>query len=228
MKRRLGILAALLLAALLLCACGNNTPAPAEEVTRAIPEGSFDETPWLESYAPALESYADVLADEDEDLPITAAPVSELCRYFYDGRATETVGFCLEDLDGNGVPELIIAPREQEREGDRMLLAVFTLNDRELVPVLQSEDKNRFYLWEDNTIFNEVFDRSDESGWLIWRLNGAELEQTECLMRRGEDWFLDTGEGEQSIAEDDALERANEYRLRNIQLQLTPFADYGG
>ena len=183
MKRRLGILAALLLAALLLCACGNNTPAPAEEDTRAMPEGSFDETPWLESYAPALESYADVLADEDDDLPITAAPVSELCRYFYDGRATQTVGFCLEIADGNGVPGLIIAPREQEAGGgDRMLLAVFTLADRELVPVPGARTEP--LLWEDNTLFNEVFDRSDGSGWLLWRLSGGELEADRCLMRR--------------------------------------------
>lgn len=71
--------------------------------------------------------------------------------------ALASIGYTFYDLDGNGVEELIIADMLNDDSGrwDNRILLMYTLHDDKPVLLIDGWARNRYYLLNDNTIYNE-------------------------------------------------------------------------
>lgn len=67
-------------------------------------------------------------------------------------------GYCIKDLSGDGIPELLIFQID-EKDSDSYigsrLLAAYTYKDNAPLNIFVGTSRNRYYLFDDNTIFNE-------------------------------------------------------------------------
>lgn len=68
--------------------------------------------------------------------------------------ALSAIGYTMYDVDGNGIDELIIADTGEGVLDNRILL-MYTLHDDEPVLLIDGWARNRYYILNDNTIYNE-------------------------------------------------------------------------
>ena len=101
--------------------------------------------------------------------------ISEMIAY------SEGVGCALADLDGNGVPELLIEGLGTEDFSQKMLYALYTLVDGKPVNVLISQARDRYYLREDGTLLNEASGGASHSYIMVKKLNESKLETVEMI-----------------------------------------------
>ena len=111
----------------------------------AVPEDAPDRD-WLTVYSPVFSAYAllsrhldtddydDAPGDPEYDLSFNL----ELFR-----RSKARPGYCLEDLDGDGVPELIIGLMTDDFYYSNIVAAIFTLKEDAPVPVFMSSLRDR-------------------------------------------------------------------------------------
>ena len=77
------------------------------------------------------------------------------------GRSTDealaSIGYMLYDVDGNGIEELIIADMPENDGGpwDNRILLMYSLADDKPVLVIDGWARNRYYLLNDSTFYNE-------------------------------------------------------------------------
>lgn len=112
----------------------------------------------------------------------------------------EQVGYCVADLDGDGVPELVIATETEAEFYAKMVLDLYTLDGAgEAAPVFQGMERNRFYYAGDNR-----FASLGSSGW-------DNSYETTCKLEAGEliDMTYTTAPGDY------------------VQLTLTPISRWG-
>ena len=106
--------------------------------------------------------------------------ISEIIEY------SNGVGYTLEDLDRNGVPELLIFGSGSVDEfANQILYGLYTLVDGSPVNVATSQARNRYYLRTDNSIYSEGSGGASHSYFTVWHLNGSSLEETEMVFT---DW----------------------------------------
>ena len=97
------------------------------------------------------------------------------------GRDTDenlsAVGYVLYDVDGNGIEELIIADTG-ESVWDNRLLLMYSLLDGKPVLVIDGWVRNRYYLLNDNTIYNEGSGGAAYTTFAAYRMakDGVSLE----------------------------------------------------
>ena len=76
------------------------------------------------------------------------------------GRSTDEslagIGYCFYDVDGNGIEELIIMDTDEDSDRwDNRILLMYSLLDERPVPVIVGWARNRYYLLNDGTFYNE-------------------------------------------------------------------------
>ena len=69
--------------------------------------------------------------------------------------SSEHVGYARQDLDKNGIPELIVAGIGTDDFSSNMIYDIYTLTDNRPVNLVQSWARNRYYLRTDSLIVNE-------------------------------------------------------------------------
>lgn len=82
---------------------------------------------YLSKYEPILDSYRTALAEEPDEEECKELGVSPLCRDFFGKSPLHRIGYCLADLNGDGVPELLIGCTEQEPAYGDAVLDLYTL-----------------------------------------------------------------------------------------------------
>lgn len=136
----------------------------------------------------------------------------------YMGRNSETLGYRIEDIDGNGTEELIFG----ENWGDHTVIYdIYTISEGELVHVLDRWDRNRYYLCENGMIANEGSGGAAHSGYGYYTFDGVELHLAEAVIYDGDKdrenpWFYsveseDNAENAEPISEERAAEIINQY-----------------
>ena len=163
MKRFLSLL---LLFFFLLTACGNvqspvspalsdvpeETPAPTPPASVPVRTPAVEETAshspepdWRASYQPVFDCYASLLdaLDKDaydfEDLTYDLTPNIELLTY-----SKARLGYCLQDLDGDAVPELLTGLMTDDYYYSNIALSLFTLKEGQPEMIFASMARSRY------------------------------------------------------------------------------------
>lgn len=189
-------------------------------------------------------AYEVIIADNMTDIVLSDE------RFSYDGireakmgRNTEEslacIGYTYYDVDGNGIEELIIADTGPEGWNNRILL-MYTLYDNKPVLLIDGWARNRYYLLNDGTIYNEGSSGAAYTAFGTYRIaeDGCSLEvidyyYTGSYGNSGYGWFYNTT-GEQAEDESEIIEFEKEsvpgnmmedYMAQVKELELTFFGE---
>lgn len=110
----------------------------------------------------ALALYYDIPQDEEHFNVVDLMDLG-ICYMFAD--TLDFTGFTLQDLDGNGKPELIVATTDTDNEFfQKMVLDVYSLTDDEYChQVLSSGERDRYYYLGGDLFANEGSNGADDS-----------------------------------------------------------------
>ena len=99
----------------------------------------------------------------------------------------QTPGWLLRDLDGDGIPELLLGANWDE--GHTVIFNIYRSGGTRAVRVVNGWNRNRWYLCTDGSLANEGSSSAFESSYSYYRYTSGELQHLETLM------YLDDGSG---------------------------------
>ena len=151
------------------------------------------------------------------------------------------IGYMFADINDDGSEELLIGPVDDDNHSISGICEIYTMVDEKTILVKEGWLRNRVYLLEDNTIYNEWDDGAAHWGINTYTLNPetGDLKNIDCYFYQdvnmdGTDaWFHNTmGSSDYSEstkldwAYEEGLEFFHEYRTEIKNLDFTSFADY--
>lgn len=219
---------------------GGNTSsvAPSSEGTRAEEmtagdKGVKEGAATFAEYEELIEDVSERIKSKDTDAPADDRFSSALIVSGY--YADRVRGYLIQDIDGDGVEELIFGENGTDAEGVRgtIVYDIYTISGGELVHVLDGWVRNRYYLCENGMIANEGSNGADNSSYAYFTLENNALHLVESVicdgMRDAENpWFYSTkSEYDAENAEPVSEEKANEIMGKYVYLypELIPFED---
>ena len=145
------------------------------------------------------------------------------------------VGYLLQDISGDGIPELIIGDmrphNESEKYLDDIIYDMFTLQNGSPKQVLASSSRIRFSLCSDNLILNDGSSGAASQSAILYGFNGTDKEFVRALMMQ-QPYYYEVTMERQNIwqpAEGDTMLSEGEYQTKNaelfanvVHLDLTP------
>ena len=99
----------------------------------------------------------------------------------------QTPGWLLRDLDGDGIPELLLGANWDE--GHAVIFNIYRSGGTRAVCVVNGWNRNRWYLCTDGSLANEGSSSAFESSYSYYRYTSGELQHLETLL------YLDDGSG---------------------------------
>ena len=99
----------------------------------------------------------------------------------------QTPGWLLRDLDGDGIPELLLGANWDE--GHAVIFNIYRYGGARAVRVVNGWNRNRWYLCTDGSLANEGSSSAFESSYSYYRYTSGELQHLETLL------YLDDGSG---------------------------------
>ena len=125
-------------------------------------------------YGPILEEYARLAALGNDSL--NAIWESEYCWFMEQipldgGNRLNTAGYCLRDLDGNGVPELVMGSTADSAYGERVM-SVFTIDDGVPLQAFWPDEYAINQYTADGLICSDFGLPPDMGGVLYYRIEG--------------------------------------------------------
>jgi len=142
-----------------------------------------EETDYEQIYQGVLEQFYSLLTEGGEELEGIggAIGVMELTWMFGEAEnGLEDIGYCITDVNGDGIEELLIGQTAWERSA--YLCAVYTCVDGRAVCALESWARSRFFLMEDGRFYYEGSQGAAQSGAGVYRLEEGMLTcETFCF-----------------------------------------------
>lgn len=111
------------------------------------------------AYSSILGGYYIALSDGYSASMLEEYGLNPLCAY-YD---YSQVGYTIDDVDSNGIPELLIGEIGEWGGGSGAFFDLYTLTDGQPVRVFASSERERYYLCQDGTIAEEGSSGADDS-----------------------------------------------------------------
>ena len=99
----------------------------------------------------------------------------------------QTPGWLLRDLDGDGIPELLLGA--DWGDGHTVIFNIYCLDGAKAVRVVDGWSRSRWYLCTDGSLANEGSSSAFESSYSYYRYTSGELQHLETLL------YLDGGSG---------------------------------
>ena len=99
----------------------------------------------------------------------------------------QTPGWLLRDLDGDGIPELLLGANWDE--GHAVIFNIYRYGGTRAVCVVNGWNRNRWYLCTDGSLANEGSSSAFENSYSYYRYTSGELQHLETLL------YLDDGSG---------------------------------
>lgn len=97
----------------------------------------------------------------------------------------QTPGWLLRDLDGDGIPELLLGA--DWGDGHSVIFNIYRLDGAKAVRVVDGWNRSRWYLCTDGSLANEGSSSAFESSYSYYRYTSGELQHLETLL------YLDGG-----------------------------------
>lgn len=213
-------------------------PASNAEETESTATEEADSTDPADAYREILDMFYYKISggwDSTED-------VSYLFYFDYTMPATPAdAGYTMMDLDGNGVPELLISTVEAAKEG--MIYDLYAIADGSVVHAATGGERYCYYLCEDNTIYHwgssgasnsrEISYTIDPDTGLLSAKETVVFDESE---NKSSPWFYGTGECYSrengadfirmtNITEEEAKETVDGYK-KIIPIELMTFDKY--
>lgn len=148
---------------------------------KSEPESTLaDESFKDNEYGEIIQLYSDYFTDwqnwdiMDDRISIG---VTEVVRYVEN--PYNYIGYVLEDISGDGNPEMIIVAPGEYGVNASMVLAVYAMTEDGPVRVFQGASRSLYYLLDDNTFYNEGSNGADDSSWALYRLSENGTEKVE-------------------------------------------------
>lgn len=160
-----------------LAACGAPTPAspepaapespaPAAEETAPAPEENTpepeetvpapEETPTVEqAYAVVIGEYYTALEQRWNGAELMEDGLNYMAADCYGEEPLENLGYAIEDIDGDGVQELLIGPIKADEFYEKMIFSLYTLDENGVNKlVFDGTERNRYYYAGENRFAN--------------------------------------------------------------------------
>ena len=137
----------------------------------------------------------------------------------------QTPGWLLRDLDGDGIPELLLGANWDE--GHTVIFNIYCYGGARAVRVVNGWNRNRWYLCTDGSLAHEGSDGASEGTYSYYRYENGALRHLETVISLDGWLYSDTtdhyvgGKGFRSVTEDEAAAVMDKYTYET--LILTPF-----
>lgn len=159
-----------------------------------IPESRADKATYI--YKDVLDMYYQKISygwDRTEDVSLI---------FFQGYPQTQTVsdvGYAFVDLDNNGIPELLVSTVQDAVDG--MIYDLYSYAEDNVVHLASSMERDRYYLCEDNTIYNEGSGGAAVSSTRMYEMNAdkcylslKEMVVYDSELNQENPWFYSTVE----------------------------------
>ena len=155
-----------------LAACGTSSPAapeshtPAAEETSPAPQENTpepeeavpapEETPTVEqAYAVVIGEYYTALEQRWNGAELMEDGLNYMAADCYGDAPLENLGYAIADIDGDGVPELLIGSIHGDEFYDKMIFSLYTLDENGVNKlVFDGTERNRYYYAGENRFAN--------------------------------------------------------------------------
>lgn len=196
--------------------------APGEEPT-VEPTEMPSEEPVVENefYQKLISAVRKCIAGEEIEIP-EEYDFSVIIHMFPN---SDTLGYFIEDIDGDGTKELIFG--EKYSEDLSVIYNIYTISGGELVRVTDGWDRNEYFLCENGMIANEGTGGAGNSNYAYFTFDGTELHLIESVIYDGyknpeNPWYYSTESAyDAECAEPVSEEQAREIMSRYVYKKLT-------
>ena len=193
---------------------------------------------YLEDYTPVLDSYFSFLNGSE---PTEMSTTERGDYYFVLGetgisemsRNGGQLGFWLHDMDGNGIPELLIGAIGAEYFDESLIYDMFTLEGGRPVRILASSARIRYYLCEDDLILYEGSGGAPYNLSILYYLKNNRLElatgivmaDSECfeVHEDRESFFTDRRQSDRRISREEYYDKMEKLEAATVHMDLMPF-----
>lgn len=137
----------------------------------------------------------------------------------------QTPGWLLRDLDGDGIPELLLGA--DWGDGHTVIFNIYCLDGAKAVRVVDGWSRSRWYLCTDGSLAHEGSDGASEGTFSYYRYENGALRHLETLISLDGWLYSDTtdhyvgGKGFRPVSEDEANAVRGKYTHET--LSFTPF-----
>lgn len=137
----------------------------------------------------------------------------------------QTPGWLLRDLDGDGIPELLLGA--DWGDGHSVIFNIYRLDGAKAVHVVDGWNRSRWYLCTDGSLAHEGSDGASEGTYSYYRYENGALRHLETLISLDGWLYSDTtdhyvgGKGFRPVSEDEA--NAVREKHTHETLSFTPF-----
>ena len=137
----------------------------------------------------------------------------------------QTPGWLLRDLDGDGIPELLLGA--DWGDGHTVIFNIYCLDGAKAVRVVDGWSRSRWYLCTDGSLAHEGSDGASEGTFSYYRYENGALRHLETLISLDGWFYSDTtdhyvgGKGFRPVSEDEA--NAVREKYTHETLSFTPF-----
>lgn len=186
-----------------------------------------------QTYAAVLTAYKTAIEQNDSAEEMTEKNVNYLVSYLAaEGDALESVCYAFLDLDTDGQKELILFNNEDR--GDNIasvILDLYDVYDGAVTSMLQSNERDCYYMGENNIIYNEASDGYDSSLWEKNTYENGMLRTTGSITyAESEDspiWtYTELDQETQTLSEEEALQLISSYQASYLCLNGTPLSEW--
>ena len=137
----------------------------------------------------------------------------------------QTPGWLLRDLDGDGIPELLLGA--DWGDGHTVIFNIYRLDGAKAVRVVDGWSRSRWYLCTDGSLAHECSDGASEGTYSYYRYENGALRHLETVISLDGWLYSDTtdhyvgGKGFRPVSEDEA--NAVREKYTHETLSFTPF-----
>lgn len=221
----------------------NTESVTTEAATEQPTEAATDATDYNEAYSEIIEGFRSVITDGMGDETEILGDPSVL--YDISGREAEyNLGYAIEDLSGDGIPELAIATINEKRDGigyGDLVYAVYTCHDDTVSLAFEGSYRSSYHYKGDGTFFYRG------SGGAMYSIFGSFTLQPDGKSLKCNDYYFtyekdetfteigfyhnttgvsDKKQSEElNITEDEFWGKCTSLETKPVEIALTPFVE---